>query len=63
MSLAGQAAVEYAALAVQRATALLGREVSRARAFATQHFLVVLLVLLGFVVLLAFRSSSHGRRR
>lgn len=63
MTVASQAAVEYAALAIRRATTTLGVHFGRVQDFVSDHFLATLLILLGFVVLLAMRPGSAGRRR
>lgn len=54
-----QAAVEYAALAVQRSVGTFGRQLTKLGDFATEHRILVVSVLVGLVILFMLRPRSR----
>jgi hypothetical protein len=58
---ATQAAAEYATLLAARATNFLGRQADRLQVFASEHFLGVVLGVLGFVMFLMVMTRPRRR--
>ena len=61
MILSTQAAAEYAVIAFQQARIFMARGMAEMRAFATEHTLILLLIILGLVAVYALRPGPGGR--
>ena len=61
MIVASQAAVEYAALTLRRATTAATMQFGRVTSFVSEHFVATLVILLVIMLLFAMRPGRAGR--